>query len=213
MFQLFQRGRIPSRSCLLLIVIPMFAAAVVLKIVFHYVPTPRPPMLSKADGLVEAPTVDEAQPHTVMPIALPEDTLGSAPYDVGVYTRGRGALPVGSVAIEMVSSGQRFVEIVERPGTTVQDTVDDYAAIATQDVSLRNQTAKLLTLKTRGVTCVSNDTRWNLPGFCELEHMLVFQTDAATVSIAADDAHATDGELITLANGMLPAEATMEPVP
>ncbi len=187
----------------MLVVIPMLAITVGLKIAFHFIPPPRPNMLPKADGMVESITVDDAQPHTIMPITLPKDLLGSTVYAVGTYVNGGTGLPVGSVAINLVKNDERFVEIIERPDTSVDDAVRLYASRSEQDVTLGDNTGKLLALNTRGISCVEPNAQWKLPGFCEIPSLLVFQSRGVTFTIGADGSHATVGELISMANDIL----------
>lgn len=194
---------IPTRTCLLAIIIPMFAAAIILRIVFAFIPTPRPDMLLEAEGLIETTTIEDAQAHTAMPITLPGDLLGGEVYAVGVYTKGAGALPVGSAVVIVTKNDWRFVEIVERPSTALPDVVNDYAASVTQPVALGETEGTLLTLSTNNIPCVTPNDRWDLPGFCEIQRILLFEKDGIVYSVAADGAHATDGELITLAKDIL----------
>lgn len=194
---------IPTRTCLLAIIIPMFAAAIILRIVFAFIPTPRPDLLVKAEGLIETTTIEDAQAHTAMPLALPSDLLGGEVYAVGVYTKGAGALPVGSAVIVVTKGDWRFVEIVERPSTVLPDVANDYAASMTQPVALGETEGTLLTLSTDGAPCVSPNEKWDLPGFCEVQRILLFEANGVVYSIAADGPLATDGELITLAKGIL----------
>lgn len=197
------RFRIPKSTCLIAVIIPMFAIAVVLRIVFAFIPTPRPDLLVQADGLIEAASADDAQSHTAMPITLPSDLLGGEIYTVGVYTKNAGALPVGSTVVVVVKNGWRFVEIVERPSTALPDVVNDYAASVTQSVALGETEGTLITLATNNLPCVSPNEKWELPGFCEVQRILLFETNSIVYSIAADSTRATDGELITLARDIL----------
>jgi hypothetical protein len=182
----------------------MFVAAIILKIVFSLTPPPRPDMTLQADGLVETKSVAEAQPHTVMPILLPSDLLQSTVYSVGIYTKGAATLPVGSADITLVKNDWRFVEIIERPSTTLEDVANDYVGASSEIVSLGRADAVLLRLPRRGIRCVEPNAKWQLPGFCEISRILMFETDGIVYSIAADGTHATDGELATLAKSMLP---------
>lgn len=197
------RFSIPTRTCLLAIIIPMFAVALILRIVFAFIPTPRPDMLLEADGLIETATVADAQAHTAMPIAMPDDLLGGAVYTVGVYTKGAGALPVGSAVVIATKNDWRFVEIVERPSTALPDVTNDYNASVTEPVALGEAEGTLLTLSTNNIPCVSPNEKWGLPGFCEVRNILLFEKDGVVYSVAADGAHATEGELITLAKDLL----------
>ncbi len=181
----------------------MFAAAIVLRIVFAFIPAPRPDMLPKSDGLVETASAEDAQAHTVLPIVIPDDLLGGEIYTLGVYTKTAGALPVGSTVIVVTKSDRRFFEIVERPSTTLADVTDDYAAASTQPVALGSSDGVLLYLSATNVPCVSPNEKWNLPGFCEVQRILLFEANGVVYSIASDGSHATDGELITLAKDML----------
>lgn len=187
----------------MLVVIPMLALTVGLRIVFHFIPPPRPNMLPKADGMVETESVEDAQPHTVMPITLPDDLLGSSVYAVGTYVEGGEGLPVGSVAIALTKGDQRFMELIERPDLTTDDVVRLYAADSEQDVALGDVTGKLLSLKTRGISCVEPNEQWSLPGFCEIPQLLVFQSRGVTFTIGTDGSHASVGELITMAKDIL----------
>ena len=196
-------SRLGTRNCLLLVIVPMIAVAIVLKAVFHFIPPPRPDMLPKADGLIETTTVEEAQAHTIMQITLPGDLLGSSVYAVGTYVEGSPALPIGSVAVTLVKNEFRFVEIIERPDTTAEAVAGSYGKTAVQDIVLGGTTGKLLSIQTRGVACVEPNERWNLPGFCEIPLLLVFQGDGMTFTLGADGSHATVGELITMAKDIL----------
>lgn len=195
--------RIPTRTCLLAIILPMFAAAVILRVVFAFIPTPRPDLLVEADGMIETTSVADAQAHTAMPITMPDDLLGGEVYAVGVYTKGAGALPTGSAIVVVTKSDWRFVEIVERPSTALPDIVNDYNASAAQPVALGATEGTMLTLSTNNIPCVSPNEKWDLPGFCEVWKILLFEKDGIVYSVAADGQHATDGELITLAKDML----------
>lgn len=186
-----------------MIIVPMIGVAIVLKVVFHFVPPPRPSMLPKASGMIETETVEDAQPHTTLLITLPTDPLGSSVHAVGTYVEGAPGLPVGSVAIDLVKNDWRFVEILERPDTTADDVVRLYATNGSEDVSLGDSTGTLLSLQTRNVSCVEPNAQWELPGFCEIPQLLVFQSRGITFTIGADGSHATVGELIALAKDIL----------
>jgi len=188
----------------------MLAVAVILRVVFAFIPMPRPHMTLQADGLIETKTVEDAQAHTSMTIALPDDLLGSEVYSVGTYTRRAATLPVGSVSITTIKNDWRFVEIVERPMTTLEDVTNDYAARSAQSVALGNATATMLTLPTNNIPCVSPNERWNLPGFCEIARILAFEHNGTVFTIAADGTHASDGELITLAREIAGSTATTD---
>lgn len=203
---------ISSKTLFLIVVIPMFAIAIILRIVFSFVPPPRPTMLPKADGMVESSSVADAQSHTEMPIILPADALGSAVYAVGVYTKVAGNLPVGSVIVDLTKDGQRFVEIVERPSTALPDVLNDYRTTGTQAVNLNGAAGSMLSLSTKRIPCVSANEKWKLPGFCEIPKVLVFEKDGIVISIGADGTHATDGELITMAKDILGPAVAIVPV-
>jgi hypothetical protein len=196
-------GNVSPKTLFVFIIVPMFAIAAMLRIVFSFVPPPRPALLPKADGMVETTTVVDAQSHTAMTIVLPADTLGGAVYAVGVYTRDAGTLPTGSVIVNLIKDNQRFVELVERPGTSLADVLNDYPANARQDVALGMTTGAIVYPAANRIPCVSPNAKWNLPGFCEIPKVLVFEKDGVVVSIGADGTHATDGELITMAKDML----------
>ncbi len=196
-------SRIGTRNCLLLVIIPMIAVAVTLKIVFHFIPPPRPSMLPKASGLIETTSVTEAQPHTVMPIVLPSDLLGAEVYAVGTYVEGASVLPVGSVVIDLVKNDYRFVEIIERPDTTRDDVTRTYVTNSEQDVTLGDITGTLLGLQTRNISCVEPNAKWELPGFCEIPQLLVFESRGVTYTLGADGTHASVGELISLAKSII----------
>lgn len=153
--------------------------------------------------MVETPTAQDAQAHTVMPIVLPEDLLGSSVYAVGTYTRGAGSLPVGSVVIVLTKDGTRFAEIAERPGTTLADTANDYVTVASEPVALGRTDGLLIVPRTNGLACVSENEKWDLPGFCEISRILAFEKNGVTYTVAADDGHASEGELLLLARDIL----------
>jgi hypothetical protein len=194
---------LPLRSCLLLIAIPMFAAAVALRIVFSFVPTPRPDMTLQADGLVETGTVAEAETLTEADIVMPDDLLGAEVYLVGVYAKGVGSLPAGTATVTLTKNGRRFVEIVERPGTTVADTVNDYAGATMRTAALGDTEGVMLRPATHNIPCVSQNEKFGLPGFCEIERILFFEKNGLVMSVAADGPHVTDGELMLLARDMI----------
>ncbi|MEI6510912.1 MAG: hypothetical protein WCO25_02600 [Candidatus Uhrbacteria bacterium] len=194
---------ISPKTLFVLIVIPMFAAAIILRIVFSFAPPPRPDLLPKADGMIETTTAADAQLHTEMGIVLPSDMLGGEIYAAGVYTKAAGSLPVGSAIFDLVKDNQRFVEIVERPSTSLPDVTNDYRANGTQTVNLGKTTGSMLLLATNRIPCVSSNEKWNLPGFCEIPKVLIFEMDGVVISIGADGTHATDGELITMAKDIL----------
>ena len=163
-------------------------------------------MLPKADGLIESATVSEAQAHTAMPIILPTDLLGSESYVIGTYTRDTGTLPAGSVIIDTVRNGHRFVEIAERPSTTLADVVNDYAVNATLPTNLEKTVGSMLFLPSKHTGCVSSDEKWGLPGYCEITTVLLFESNGVVFSIGADASYATEGELILMAKDILTQE-------
>lgn len=193
---------LPARSCFLIILVPMFAAAIVLRIVFAFMPPPRPELIPSADGLVEPETVEEARVHTTMPIAMPADLLGGEVYAVGVYTRGAQTLPVGSAAVVVTRDGWRFFELVERPSTTLEDVANDYGGTP-ETIAVGGTDAILVTIQTNNLPCVSPNERWGLPGFCEIERILAFERNDVVYTLSADAPHATTGELISLAASLL----------
>lgn len=194
---------ISPKTLFVIVIVPMFAVAIVLRIAFSFVPPPRPDLLPQADGMIESATVADAQRNTEMGIVLPSDMLGSAVHAVGVYTMTSGTLPIGSVIIDATKDNQRFVEIVERPSTSLADVLNDYRTNGTQSVSLGSATGTILFLSTNRIPCVSSNEKWKLPGFCEIARVLVFEKGGVVYAIGADGMHATDGELITMAKDIL----------
>lgn len=194
---------VSTRNCFLLVLVPMFLLALILRIVFAFVPPPRPDILFEVDGLFESSMVSDAQPHTSMPIVLPDDLLGSTVYTIGVYTKGTGTLPTGSTTIVLIKNNHRFVELVERPGIDLKRLLLDYQEYSSTDIVLETTTGKFIDIPSNHLPCVDANEKWELPGFCELTRMLVFEKDGVVYAISSDSSRATDGELITLAKDIL----------
>ncbi len=194
---------VSTRNCFLIVLVPMITLAIILRIVFSFIPPPRPDMLFETDGLIESESVINAQMHTTMPITLPDDLLGSAVYTVGVYTKGTGTLPTGSVTIVLTKNNHRFVELVERPGINLKRFMLDYQSYTSTDITFSTAEGFFVDIPTNHLPCVDPNEKWELPGFCELTRMLVFETDEIVFTISADGTQATNGELITLAKDLL----------
>ncbi len=194
---------VSTRNCFLIVLVPMFVIAIILRIVFSFIPPPRPDMLFETDGLIESESVLNAQMHTTMPITLPDDLLGSLIYTVGVYTKGTGTLPTGSVTIVLTKNNHRFVELVQRPGIDIKRFMLDYQSYTSTDITLGTADGFFVDIPTNHLPCVDANEKWELPGFCELTRMLVFEKDGVVHTISSDDSRATDGELITLAKDIL----------
>jgi len=196
-------GNISPKTLFVIVIIPMFAFAIILRIVFSFVPPSRPDVIPPADGMIEKASVADAQEHTAMRIAMPSDLLGGSVYSVGVYTRDAGALPAGSIIANVTKDGRRTIEIVERPSTALPDVLNDYHPTSSLPIALGAATGTLLTLPSKYVACVSPSEKWKLPGYCEISKVLVFENDGIVISIGADGTHATDGELILMAKDIL----------
>ncbi len=196
-------GNISPKTLFVFIIVPMFAIAIILRIVFSFVPPSRPDVIPPAEGMVEKATVAEAQEHTEVRIAMPADLLGGAVYSVGVYTKAAGALPTGSIIANVTEDGRLIVEIVERPSTALPDVLNDYRPTSSLPVALGEAAGTMLTLPSKHLACVSPSEKWDLPGYCEISKVLVFEKDGLVISIGADAAHATDGELILMAKDIL----------
>ena len=203
-------GNISPKTLVVFLVIPMIAIAIILRIVFSFVPPSRPALLPEAEGMIESSSVADAQEHTAMRIAMPADLLGSAIYVIGAYTKDAGTLPAGSVIVNLAKDNHRFVEIVERPSTALPDVLNDYRPSQSLPVALGNGTGTMLTIPSKHIACVSESEKWKLPGYCEISRVLVFEADGTVISIGADASHATDGELITMAKDILGPAASPE---
>ncbi len=196
-------GNISPKTLFVIVIVPMFAIAIILRIMFSFVPPSRPDLIPPADGLVEKTTVADAQAHTAMGIMMPKDLLGSDVYAIGVYTKPVGSLPAGTTIVNLAKNGQRFVEIVERPSTALPDVLNDYRPTLSLPVALGGADGTMLALPSKHVACVSPSEEWKLPGYCEISRVLAFENDGVVISIGADGGHATEGELILMAKDIL----------
>lgn len=196
-------GNISPKTLFVVVIIPMFAVAFILRVIFSFVPPSRPNFLPPADGLIESQTVEEAQSHTEMTVVLPSDLLGSRVYAVGTYTRDAGTLPAGSVIVDTIKGAYRFVEISERPSTSLPDILNDFSPNSVLPVNLGKTVGQMLFLPSKHIACVSPNEKWNLPGYCEITMVLLFERDGIVFTIGADASHATEGEMITMAKDIL----------
>lgn len=180
----------------------MIVSAVVLRATSWVVPPSQIPLLAPADGLVQTETVAEAEITAHRTILAPTDLFGSEVAAVGVYTQGITGISQGSSAIELVRDGWRFVEILEEPNVTLEEVVAPYKPFPEQTVVLAESVSgKLVSLDRRFPQCVEGQD--GNPGVCQISRVLIFQTPQSVISIAADGAHATEGELIALARSIL----------
>ena len=197
------QNSISPKTLFVIVIVPMFAIALILRIMFSFVPPSRPDLIPPADGMVETTTIADAQEHTAMAIAIPADALGSTVYAIGVYTKQAGSLPAGTTIVNLARNDQRFVEIVERPDTALPDVLNDYNPTLSLPVVLDGTEGTMLTLPRKHIACVSPREKWKLLGFCEISKVIVFERDGVVISIGADGGHATEGELILMAKDIV----------
>lgn len=189
-------------SCVLIIFVVVIVATILVKIVQWVLPEPTVPLLPSADGMIQATSITEAQTHTETPLLVPQDLLGSSVTVVGLYPNGGEYIPPASAAIVLARDGWRFVEIFETPGMTREQALLAYGENTSEDILLaKGITGTLVQTPRWYLQCVEGYE--GLPGVCQITKALVFEINGTTITISADGTHATDGELILLAQDLL----------
>ena len=151
-------------------------------------------LLTQAPGLVTHESIDTLE------ITPPADTLESTLYEIGVYVQMSDTFPIGTTSLVYVRDGWRFVEIDYLPGRSIEEQQAIYRHFYQEDVLIDGQTATFVELDSRP-RCI--DYEDGIPNKCEISKQLLFHKDEYLVIISADGNHATDGELLLLAQDIL----------
>ncbi len=183
-------------GCAILLIGIVVVIAVVMRLVFWFLPDKTAPLLAEADGLLRYGSVAEAAPHTELPLTLPEDRLGSEIKVVGVYTKPTKILPEGSTVIVLVKDDWRFADITTQPIDVWEALQNRYSAIGTP-VVIGQGTGYLVHLPAVSSRCLPPTK--NAVGACELKTLVLFSSGNLVLTVAGDGTHITDGELLLLA--------------
>ena len=151
-------------------------------------------LLTQAPGLVTHESIDTLE------ITPPNDSLESALYEIGVYTQTSDTFPIGTTSLVYVRNGWRFVEIDYLPSRSIEEQRAIYRPFHQEDVLIDGHTATFVELDSRP-RCI--DYEDGLPNKCEISKQLLFHEGEYLVLISADGNHATDGELLLLAQDIL----------
>ena len=121
---------------------------------------------------------------------------------IGVYKEQFETLPADSTAIVYIKDGWRFVELVQKPGVTLEQEQQQYNVTNVQTIALGTSEGALLSLDRRLTRC-EQPHEDGYPGLCQISKVLLFSHNNTLFSLAADGDHATDGELIGMARSLL----------
>jgi len=158
-----------------------------------------PSLFAEVPGLVISTSVEEMENISRRELPLPSETFGSKIQAIGFYPHKSKSLPAASMSIVFARDGWRFVEILERPGLTLTEALKAFPE-PHQPIRL-NQTDGFLVSVGHGEPKCSLAEDGYL-GVCEIRRVLLFETETAVISIAADGTSVTDGELIEMARSI-----------
>ncbi len=164
-------------------------------------PPPAISLLPPSETLVQSATLEEAAQKLGQEIPAPKETAGAAVYVVGIYPTAAPDLPAGTVDIVYVKDGNRFVDLLIRPGMTLEEEQARYQNAELEEVAIGDATGIFLHLQQSYLEC-QKATKERPLGVCQLTRLILFERDGALYSLAADGPHATDGELLTLARSI-----------
>ncbi len=189
-------------GCVIPLIIVIFLSAGILRFVSVVSPTIQTPLITGASGMVELSELQEINQYVDTPITLPQTLFDASLEAIGVYPEINSVYPKDTVALVYVRDGWRFIEIDYKPNLTFEEQVARYTDYTQIPIVLGSQTeGRLIPLKS-GNNCVHPNKE--AIGVCRITKVLVFPLGDITVLIGADGQHATDGELIKIAQSMLP---------
>jgi hypothetical protein len=164
-------------------------------------PGPSLSLLPPAEDLIQTATLEDAARMLGKPIPAPKETAGAAVYVVGMYPTAAPNLPVGTVDIVYAKDGNRFADLLIRPGISLEEEQARYQNAELEEVAIGNATGVFLRLPRQYLEC-QKATKERPVGVCQLTRLILFERDGALFSLAADGTHATDGELLTIARSI-----------
>lgn len=154
-------------------------------------------LLTETEGLV----IFERETELNQSVQLPTETFGADIYTSGLYTTTTSQRTQGTVVVVYTKNNWRFIEISYLPYQDAQTYLQSQFYLTTESVKLTQETEGWLALTDRNPRCI--DYQDEVPNRCEISRHLLFNTPTRMILIAADGHHATDGELVAIAQSIL----------
>lgn len=204
MLKFFSKQKKPSESknsLALIVVIVVFAVAIVIRFMHWIKPIEPPILLTQTEGMIEITTLDELSAVTQTPVKPPTNTFESTLQTIGIYPNQNDYFPQGTVAVVYVRNEYRFVEIRYQPQTTKEQELSTITELPQENIKLTKEIeATLVTLRDRSYC---RKPLKEEVGVCQITRALFFQKDDQVVILSADGTHASDGELIGMARSII----------
>lgn len=200
-----QPSTINSRiSFSFLLIILVTITAIGLRLTQWISPPASPPLLTQVEGMIRLSSLEELPTYTETQVKAPSETFGASLHVIGLYPHENSVFPKNTVALVYTRNNARFIEINFRPNRTLKQELANYTDLPTQSIMLNpDSNAVLVKLREQPYCQTSNKT--NI-GSCQLTRALIVEWKNDAVILFADGRHATDGELIKMAQSIVDEE-------
>lgn len=191
----------PLSRLLLVLIIVVFLTAIGLRL-FQWIRTDtQTSLLTPADGLVTVERLDALSSFVETQIPEPTETFGSTLHEIGVYTKTTEQFPKNTVSLVYVRDRSRIMEIDLLPSINLAKIQKRYAGYHATTITLDEEREVTLVPTPSIPFCVA-PTETQI-GHCQISKVLFFEWQNNIVFLSVDDAHLTEGELITIARSMI----------
>lgn len=184
-----------------ILVIVIFLAAVILRVIDWSAPAQTIPLLSEASGLVQLVHLEDIANYTQTTVFPPSETFGANLHIIGVYPEINSVFPKNTVALVYVKENWRFVEIDYKTEITLQEQLALYQNAPKRDVVLSEDIKGILITIPALEHCLRPPE--GTIGMCQIAKSLIFEKDDVIIVVSSDGAGATDGELLNIAKSIL----------
>lgn len=190
---------------MLFVFIAILASALLLRFIDWVVAPPRS-LLMPAPGLVTLASLNDLANYSTLPTVAPTDTFEAQLYVVGIYTQPNETFPTGTVSLVYVKDGWRAFEIDYLPDRSIEEQRAMLSSYRQEEVKLNETISAAIVARDASPRCIDFDD--GLPNKCEISTQFLFPIDGLLVSLSADGAHVTQGELLQLARSLLNTNTT-----
>lgn len=191
----------PDYSILFIIIVIVIIAAALLRIVQWANPEKTTPLLLGEEGEIQSMSVEIAEQKTTTDIVLPEDLLGSEVHLVGLYPIETSKVSQETAVVVLVKDHWRMAQISYQPNLTLGEERAKYTSPDVREVVVGEEVAYLIPVNNFYTQCFENPE--GIPSLCQFTDILLFQVEGMVVTIANDNNHLTEGEIISWARSIV----------
>jgi hypothetical protein len=154
-------------------------------------------LLVQAPGLMQPDNPQEL----LNAIQEPTQVFDAELYSSGLYSQTNDHIEKGTITLIYTKDDWRFIQIDYLPNIQTQEYLALWSSLPQEEITLsQNQPAWILTVDNRP-RCI--DYEDSVPNRCEISQQLILQVDERMVAISVDGNHATNGQLIEIANSII----------